>query len=195
VNFPIANNYPDHFFDANWVHTVSASMVNSFTANYGRIRFNNGVSTDPTGIFGLNGNKVVGIPGNPQQTAGFSSQNFNGTGGAGYPSGFGTNPSPEIFIDNVFGYADNFTWQKGRHLLKFGAEFLRYQQNSSTTTERTARHLIRYLRPNRGHSIRLPTSCSIEFRTFKLATSQEEPDSANGATASLLRMTSSSITN
>ena len=130
VNFPIANNYPDHFFDANWVHTVSASMVNSFTANYGRIRFNNGVSTDPTGIFGLNGNKVVGIPGNPQQTAGFSSQNFNGTGGAGYPSGFGTNPSPEIFIDNVFGYADNFTWQKGRHLLKFGAEFLRYQQNS-----------------------------------------------------------------
>jgi Carboxypeptidase regulatory-like domain/TonB dependent receptor len=130
VNFPIANNYPDHFFDANWVHTVSPSMVNSFTANYGRIRFNNGVSTDPSGIFGLNGNSVVGIPGNPQQTAGFSSQNFNGTGGAGYPSGFGTNPSPEIFIDNVFGYSDNFTWQHGRHLMKFGGEFLRYEQNS-----------------------------------------------------------------
>jgi hypothetical protein len=130
VNFPIANNYPDHFFDANWVHTLSSSMVNSFTANYGRIRFNNGVSTDPTGIFGLTGNKVVGIPGNPQQTAGFSAQNFNGTSGAGYPSGFGTNPSPEIFIDNVFGYSDNFTWQKGRHLMKFGGEFLRYEQNS-----------------------------------------------------------------
>jgi len=28
---------------------------------------------------------------------------------------------PEIFIDNVFGYSDNFTWQKGRHLMKFGA--------------------------------------------------------------------------
>ena len=48
----------------------------------------------------------------------------------GYPSGFGTNPSPEIFVDNVFGYSDNFTWQKGRHLLKFGGEFLRYEQNS-----------------------------------------------------------------
>jgi hypothetical protein len=130
VNFPYANNYPDHFFDANWVHTLSLGMVNSFTANYGRIRFNNGVSTDPSGIFGLKGNQVVGIPGNPQQTAGFSTQNFNGTGGAGYPSVVGTNPSPEIFIDNVFGYSDNFTWQKGRHLLKFGAEFLRYQQNS-----------------------------------------------------------------
>ncbi len=130
VNFPIANNYPDHFFDSNWVHAVSPSMVNSFTANYGRIQFNNGVSTDPSGIFGLTGNKIVGIPGNPQKTAGFSSQNFNGTSGNGYPSGFGTNPSPEIFVDNVFGYSDNFTWQRGRHLLKFGGEFLRYEQNS-----------------------------------------------------------------
>jgi hypothetical protein len=130
VQFPIANNYPDHFFDSNWVHTFSSAIVNSFTANYGRIRFNNGVSTDPSGLFGLTGNATVGIPGNPQQTAGFSSQNFNGTSGAGFPSGFGTNPSPEIFIDNVFGYSDNLTWQKGRHLLKFGAEFVRYQQNS-----------------------------------------------------------------
>jgi hypothetical protein len=130
VNFPIANNYPDHFFDANWVHAISPSMVNSFTANYGRIQFNNGVSTDPSGIFGLTGNTLVGIPGNPQKTAGFSAQNFNGTSGNGYPSGFGTNPSPEIFVDNVYGYSDNFTWQKGRHLLKFGGEFLRYEQNS-----------------------------------------------------------------
>ncbi|MGA2535369.1 MAG: TonB-dependent receptor [Terracidiphilus sp.] len=130
VEFPIANNYPDHFFDSNWVHTLSPSMVNSFTANYGRIQFNNGVSTDPSGIFGLTGNTVVGIPGNPQKTAGFSAQNFNGTGGNGYPSGFGTNPSPEIFVDNVFGYTDSFTWQRGRHLLKFGGEFLRYEQNS-----------------------------------------------------------------
>jgi hypothetical protein len=130
VQFPIANNYPDHFFDANSVHTFSSAIVNSFTANYGRIRFNNGVSTDPSGIFGLNGNKLVGIPGNPQQTAGFSSQNMNGTSGTGFPDGFGTNPSPEIFIDNIFGYSDNLTWQRGRHLFKFGGEFLRYQQNS-----------------------------------------------------------------
>jgi len=130
VQFPTANNYPDHFFDSNWVHNISTAMVNSFTANYGRIRFNNGVSTDPSGIFGLSGNQVVGIPGNPQKTAGFSTQNFNGTSGAGYPSIFGTNPSPEIFVDNVFGYSDNLSWQKGKHLLKFGGEFLRYEQNS-----------------------------------------------------------------
>jgi hypothetical protein len=137
VVFPIANNYPDHFFNANWVRTLSPSMVNLFTANYGRIRFNNGVTTDPSGIFGLTGNQTVGIPGNPQQTAGFSMQNFTSSGGNGpfpgaeyYPAAFGANPSPEIFIDNIFGYSDNYTWQKGKHLLKLGAEFLRYEQNS-----------------------------------------------------------------
>ncbi|MGC1461143.1 MAG: carboxypeptidase regulatory-like domain-containing protein [Terracidiphilus sp.] len=137
VSFPIANNYPDHFFDSNWVHTFSSAIVNSFTASYGRIRFNNGVSTDPSGIFNLTGNQLVGIPGKPQQTSGFSLQNFTNSGGngafggaTGYPAAFGTNPEPEIFIDNDFGYTDNFTWQKGRHLMKFGAEFLRYQQNS-----------------------------------------------------------------
>lgn len=136
VQFPSASNYPDHFFDTNWVHTFSAAIVNSFTANYGRIRFNSGVTTDPSGIFGLTGNQVVGIPGPAQQAAGFSLQSFDGiesgygSPGNNYPGGFGANPTPEIFIDNVFGYSDNLTWQRGRHLFKFGAEFLRYQQNS-----------------------------------------------------------------
>jgi hypothetical protein len=130
VTFPIANNYPDHFFDSNWVHTFSAAIVNSFTANYGRIHYNNGVTSDPSGIFGLTGNQVVGIPSRPQQSAGFSLQNFTNSNGYGLPSIVGANPSPEIFIDNVFGYSDNLTWQRGRHLLKFGVQFLRYQQNN-----------------------------------------------------------------
>ncbi|HEX4022115.1 MAG TPA: TonB-dependent receptor [Acidobacteriaceae bacterium] len=130
VYFPIADNYPDHFFDSEWTHTFSPSIVNLFSANYGRIRFNNGVTTDPSGIFGLTGNQLVGIPSNPQQTAGFSAQTMSVQNATGYPNGFGANPSPEIFIDNVFGYSDNLTWQRGRHLFKFGGEFLRYQQNS-----------------------------------------------------------------
>ena len=136
VQFPSASNYPDKLFDTSWVHTFSSAIVNQFTANYGRIRFNSGSTTDPSGIFGNNGNKIVGIPSNPQQTAGFSLQSFNGiesippSQGNNYPSSFGANPTPEIFIDNVFGYTDNLTWQRGRHLFKFGGEFLRYQQNS-----------------------------------------------------------------
>ena len=130
VQFPSASSYPDHFFDANWVHTFSPAIVNNFTASYGRIRFNSGVTTDPSGIFGLNGNQLVGIPSVPQLVAGFSSQNFSVSSSDGAPSNLGANPTPEIFIDNIFEDADNLTWQKGKHLIKFGAEFLRYQQNS-----------------------------------------------------------------
>jgi len=143
VFFPSASNYPDHLATGTWTHTFSPAIVNSFRGSYARIRFNSGVTTDPSGIFGLNGNATVGIPSPPQQTAGFSLQSFNGqessppgpgnpvsSQGNGYLSSFGANPTPEIFIDNVFEYSDSLTWQRGRHLLKFGAEFTRYQQNS-----------------------------------------------------------------
>jgi hypothetical protein len=142
VFFPSASNYPDHLATATWTHTFSPAIVNSFRGSYARIRFNSGVTTDPSGIFGLSGNSVVGIPSPPQQTAGFSLQSFNGqesgppapnspgSQGNGYLSSFGANPTPEIFIDNVFEYSDNLTWQRGKHLMKFGAEFTRYQQNS-----------------------------------------------------------------
>jgi hypothetical protein len=69
---------------------------------------------------------VVGIPSQAQQTAGFSEQNLGGT----QITNFGANPTPEVFIDNVFQYGDDLTWQKGKHLLKGGAELVRYQQNS-----------------------------------------------------------------
>jgi hypothetical protein len=129
VQFPSASNYPDHLFAASWVHTFSPAIVNIFNANYGRIRFNSGVTTDPSGIFGLNGNTLVGIPSTAQLTAGFSSQSMDNSGN-GEISNVGANPTPEIFIDNIFGYADSLTWQRGKHLFKFGGNFLRYQQNS-----------------------------------------------------------------
>jgi hypothetical protein len=137
VDFPMASSYPDHLVTGTWTHTFSPAIVNSFRGSYARIRFNSGVTTDPSGIFGLSGNSLVGIPGPAQQAAGFSLQSFDyqedGAGmsqGNGYVSSFGANPQPEIFIDNVFEYSDNLTWQKGKHLMKFGGETTRYQQNS-----------------------------------------------------------------
>jgi Carboxypeptidase regulatory-like domain/TonB dependent receptor len=135
VNFPSASNYPDHLGTVTWTHTLSPAIVNNARASYARIQFNSGVTIDPSGVFGLNGNSLVGIPSKPQMAAGFSLQSFNGvessnSPGNGYPQGFGANPTPEIFVDNVFEYADNLTWQRGRHLFKFGAEFICYQQNS-----------------------------------------------------------------
>ncbi len=133
VQFPIASSYPDHLFTVNWTHTLSSAIVNEARASYARIRFNSGVSTDPSGVFGLTGNAVVGIPSPAQLTSGFSIQNFqNGSTarGNGIIDQVGVNPTPEVFIDNVFEYGDNLTWQRGKHLLKFGAQVTRYQQNS-----------------------------------------------------------------
>jgi hypothetical protein len=129
VEFPSASNYPDHLFNVAWTHTVSSAIVNQARASYARVRYNSGVTTDPSGIFGLTGNSLVGIPSKAQLTAGFSEQSISGSGD-GAVSSFGANPTPEVFIDNVFEYSDNLTWQRGKHLLKFGAEFTRYQQNS-----------------------------------------------------------------
>lgn len=135
VQFPSGSNYPDHLGTITWTHTFSPAIVNYARASYARIQFNSGITIDPSGIFGLDGNSLVGIPSNPQQAAGFSQQSFYGIGGVkstgpGFPDGFGANPTPEVFVDNVFEYADNLTWQRGKHLMKFGAEFTRYQQNS-----------------------------------------------------------------
>jgi hypothetical protein len=130
VEFPSASNYPDKLFTVNWTHTLNPAIINEARASYSRIRFNSGVTTDPSGVFGLTGNQVVGIPSQTQQTAGFSEQTISGNAGSGQISSFGANPTPEIFIDNVFEYADDLTVQRGKHLFKFGAEFTRYQQNS-----------------------------------------------------------------
>ncbi len=130
VQFPSGSNYPDHLFTLNETHTFSPTIVNLARASYARIRFNSGVSVDPSGIFGFSGNAQVGIPSAAQQTEGFSQQNFSNGSGTGTVSGFGVNPTPEIFIDNVFEYADDLTYEKGKHLLKFGAQVTRYQQNS-----------------------------------------------------------------
>ena len=135
VEFPSASNYPDHLGTITWTHTFSPAIVNNARASYARVQFNSGVTTDPSGIFGLGGNSLVGIPSKAQEAAGFSLQSFNGiesstSQGNGYVDGFGANPTPEVFVDNVFEYADNLTWQRGRHLFKFGAEVTRYQQNS-----------------------------------------------------------------
>jgi hypothetical protein len=138
VLFPSASSYPDHLGTVSWTRTFSPAIVNNARASYARIQFNSGVTIDPSGVFGLNGNSLVGIPSKAQMAAGFSLQSFSSNGsfetttssGNGQPDAVGANPTPEVFVDNVFEYADDLTWQRGRHLFKFGAQFTRYQQNS-----------------------------------------------------------------
>ena len=66
--------------------------------------------------------RKVGIPFGKQLYPGFSEQSF----GASY---VGTSANTQILRDNTFNYYDNLTWQRGRHLLSFGVQATRYQQN------------------------------------------------------------------
>lgn len=127
ITFPSQNVFPTKLFGATWVHVLSPEIVNQARIGFTRVRWDDNIPTDPTGVFGLNGNSIVGIPFGVQQYVGFSFQNFgqdlNSNGGIGTPA------APQILRDNTFSYEDNLTWQRGKHLLSMGVQAVRYQQN------------------------------------------------------------------
>jgi hypothetical protein len=124
VQFPTLNDYPFQSLVLNYVHTFSPALVNEFRAGVSRTIFNSGAPQDPSGVFGTNGNSVVGLPMTGQAFPGFSQMAFSS-----WESNVGTQAIVTQFHENNFYYADNLTWQHGHHALKFGAQILRYQQN------------------------------------------------------------------
>lgn len=123
VFFPALNSYPSKIAGFSFVHVFSPTLVNEFRAGFTRVRWNNGVPSDPSGLFGLKGDSIVGIPFGGQTYVGFSGQSINDA------SYIGTNANPQVFTDNTFNYQDDLTWQHGRHLFMMGGQALRYQQN------------------------------------------------------------------
>jgi outer membrane receptor protein involved in Fe transport len=123
ITFPSDSTYPDKGVAIGYSRTITNAIVNNFNAGYTRIRWNQGDPLDSTGAFGTNGNAVVGIPA-AQAFAGFAGQTVTSLTTVGNPAG-GTN-----FIDNTFIYADDLSWQKGKHLLNIGVDIVRYQQNN-----------------------------------------------------------------
>jgi carboxypeptidase family protein/TonB-dependent receptor-like protein len=124
VFFPAHNTYPTKIAGASFVHTFSPTIVNEVRFGFTRVRWNNGVPSDPSGRFGLTGNQTVGIPFTAQAYVGFSGQSISNNA-----SFFGTSANPQVFTDNTFNYYDNLTWQRGRHLFTIGGQATRYQQN------------------------------------------------------------------
>lgn len=124
VSFPAHNSYPTKIAGASWVHTFSPTIVNEARFGFTRVRWNNGVPSDPSGLFGLTGNQTVGIPFGTQKYVGFTGQNIGNN--ASY---VGTSANPQVFTDNTFNYQDTVTWQRGRHYLSIGGQATRYQQN------------------------------------------------------------------
>lgn len=133
VAFPNHNTYPTKIAGASWVHTFSSAIVNEARFGFTRVRWHNGVPSDPTGQFGYKGDDVVGIPfPGTQAYEGFTGQSIVNSGASGALSGasyFGTAASLQVFVDNTFNYQDTVTWQRGRHLLTIGGQATRYQQN------------------------------------------------------------------
>lgn len=124
VSFPAHSTYPTKIGGASWVHTFSPAIVNEVRLGFTRVRWNNGVPSDPSGVFGLTGNQKVGIPFGTQAYVGFTGQSISNN--ASY---IGTSANPQVFTDNTFNYYDNLTWQHGRHYFSIGGQATRYQQN------------------------------------------------------------------
>ncbi len=124
VFFPAQNVYPTKLGGGSWIHTFSPAVVNEARFGFTRIRWDNSIPTDPSGVFGYGGNALVGIPFGTQNYVGFSGQSIGGD--ASY---VGTNANIQVLRDNTFNYYDNLTWQRGRHLISFGGQATRYQQN------------------------------------------------------------------
>jgi hypothetical protein len=133
ISFPSQNVYPTKLGGATWVHVFSPAVVNEARIGFTRVRWDNGVPTDPTEVFGLTGNKQIGIPFGAQQYVGFAAQiisasinaTFNGTS----ISTIGNSANVQVLRDNTFSYGDNLARQRGRHLLGMGVQAIRYQQN------------------------------------------------------------------
>ncbi|GGA70749.1 hypothetical protein GCM10011507_22900 [Edaphobacter acidisoli] len=141
TSFAGAPTYPVRGVAINEVHTFNAAMVNEFRAGYTRLQSNAASLLDPTGVFGLNGDKILGIGANnpvSQAFAGFSvlafgnsasPQQFSATNGTEYTN-LGNQNTGTNYTINTFLYGDNFTWLRGRHTFKAGVQFLRQQQNN-----------------------------------------------------------------
>jgi hypothetical protein len=126
IAFPAVNDFPFHQYVANYTRVFTPAIVNEFRAGFTRIAYES-FNADPSGLFG-NGNALVNIP-YPNVIAGFSAQTFAQSNNSTGVSTVGTSGSGNIALDNHFYYADNLTWERGRHTFKFGGQLLRIQNN------------------------------------------------------------------
>src|SRR5229473_2610689 len=104
----------------NWTHTFSPTAINEARVGFTRV----GVlvnTVDLAGKFGAAGNQKLGIPGG-QPIGGISSISFG-------DFSIGSSATDSKEFDNDYHYSDNFTKQLGRHSIKTGFNFLRYQEN------------------------------------------------------------------
>jgi hypothetical protein len=126
ISFPTINDFPFKQFALNYTRVISPSIVNEARIGFTRMQYNS-YALDLSGKF-ANGESLVDIPW-PNDLAGFSAQNFTESTNSTGVAGFGTAGSANLALDNQFSYGDNLTWEHGRHISKFGAQYFRTQNN------------------------------------------------------------------
>jgi hypothetical protein len=108
-----------HFklFSASWTHTFSANKLNELRASYYRNPFAavGPAKVDPPSNYGFSIN-----PQDPQSGVPYISV------GNYFSLGFSFE-GPQPRLDTNLTYADNFTWVKGNHTLKFGGSFEQFR--------------------------------------------------------------------
>lgn len=105
-----------------WTRMFTPTIVNEARVGFSRVQITDG-AFDWSGQLGADGNSKFGIPGG---------QFIPGLSAVAIGSGLSTIGSGAAIgdtVDNKFQYNEMMTWQRGAHLLKLGAQFVRYQQN------------------------------------------------------------------
>ncbi|QMV18443.1 TonB-dependent receptor [Granulicella sp. 5B5] len=121
--FPGGDDYPFWNGVLNEVHTFSPNLQNEFRAGYSRISNLSGIPSDPFGNFPAGSDTKVGYP-YASPYPGFTETNISSA-----EKNIGTLGVVQDTIDNIFDYGDTVTWLHGKHIIKGGAQILRYQEN------------------------------------------------------------------
>ena len=132
---PLTDDYPFTSGVVTWTHIFSPTIMNNARAGFTRITLNASLPQDISGLFGTTGQATagIGLPTSWSQTQpGFAYMNM----AIGEIQNFGVEPPLQgSAVDNNFDYNDTLNWEHGKHITKFGVEFLRYQQNYISTSD------------------------------------------------------------
>jgi hypothetical protein len=115
----------DKYVRLGYDYFISPTMLNHFNAGFTR---RHRLETSGEGGFGGNWASKFGLKGVGGSV--FPKFTYN------YPGNGINSPSDgdSVFDDNVFQYDDSFSWQKGRHSIRFGGEFRAAQFNLGILT-------------------------------------------------------------
>lgn len=110
-----------------WTRSISNTLVNDMRFGWNHITLNTGTTWDPAvGAFG----QAIGIPNSnpPGLGVGLIGIAFGGgtpsSPGGGTVNSIGNSMVTQSFNSKVWQYDDAITWTRGRHTLKFGAEYM-----------------------------------------------------------------------